>query len=201
MRRLLGAVFSALLFFSAVASAEIVDLGVFSFDNLIPAGATPGVNVFDISNFTGATWSLPPDYPVVTELTLQDAMLTLNGSGGPQQISLGDIAPGLFTPPSSVQFVDTETFTSAILTGMLSDTSLSLFDGTSFTAASPTFSATILPSIGSDLTAGVDFAVISASGQASSTPEPTTAALLTGGLLLLATIARKPFRATYPMKG
>jgi hypothetical protein len=41
--------------FPAVAWATPVNIGFFSFDVLIPGGATPGVNVFNISNLTGGT--------------------------------------------------------------------------------------------------------------------------------------------------
>ena len=177
------------LLLPAAAGASTVDLGVFSFDNLIPDSGTPGVNVFDIANLTGGAWSLPPDFPVVTDLTLQSATLTLDGSGGPMQISLGDIAPGLFTPPASVQFADTTTFTGATLTASLSDPVLDLFDGSTFTSASVTVTATILPTLGDTLQAGTAFVVITASDE-SATPEPATAALLGVAMLALALCAK-----------
>ena len=195
MRRLIGCVVPLLLVLPAVAAADTIDLGIFSFQNLIPDGTTPGVNVFDVSNFTGATWSLPPGFPVVTQMTLQDTMLTLDGSGGTQQIALGDTDPGLFSAAITHDFPTTETFTSATLTAILSGTSLMLFDGSTFTLASDTITATILPSIGDDLTAGTDFALITASGvpvsSQDATPEPPTSALLSGTLLVLVGVARK----------
>jgi hypothetical protein len=177
-------VFSALLLFPAAAGATTIDLGFISFDNLIPDSSTPGVNVFDIYNFTGATWSLPPDFPVISEITLLSATLTLDGSGGPMVISLGDIVPGMFNPPASDEFTDTETFTSATLTATLSGQVLDLFDGSTFTPASETVTAAILPSSGDTLQANTDFAVITASGE-SDIPEPATAALLSAALLAL----------------
>jgi hypothetical protein len=64
MRRpaLLAVVALALL--PASAAASTINLALFAFDNLIPASSTPGVNVLDLSNFTGATFSLPRISPL-----------------------------------------------------------------------------------------------------------------------------------------
>src|SRR5580658_962477 len=106
----------AALLSPASAAAEMVNLGLFSFDNLIPDGDTPGVNVFDISNYTGA-FDLPPDLPVATGVTFQNAVLTVDFDGGGSQIvDLGDIGPGVFSPPEAAEFVDTTNFTDATLT-------------------------------------------------------------------------------------
>jgi hypothetical protein len=110
---------ASVLLMAAPANAGTIALGVFSFDNLIPDGATPGVNVFDVANFTGATWGLPPDFPVSDELTFQDVTLTLEGDMGTQQFDLGDIDPGIFNPPSTIEFSDTINFTSATLSATL----------------------------------------------------------------------------------
>jgi hypothetical protein len=164
------------LLIPASASANTVYLGVFSFDNLIPDGATPGVNVFDISNYTGA-FDLPPDFPVATGITLKNAVLKVDIDGGASlQIMLGDIGPGVFTPPLTAEFSDTIAFTDATLTATLDNTSLILFNGSTFTA-DPNISATILPSTGQDLAAGTDFAIVTASEAAVTTPEPATASL------------------------
>jgi hypothetical protein len=154
-----------------------VSLGVFSFDNLIPDGATPGVNVFNISNYTGS-FDLPPDLPVATGVTLQNAVLNVDiDGGGSVQIMLGDIGPGVFTPPDAAEFTDTIAFTDATLTATLDNISLILDGGSAFTA-DPSISATILPSTGPDLAAGTDFAIITASEAGATTPEPSTAPLL-----------------------
>jgi len=187
------ALFAAFLI-PAPAFASTVNLGVFSFDNLIPDGATPGVNVFDISNYTGA-FDLPPDLPVATGVTLQNAMLNLDiddiDGGGSVQIVLGDIGPGVFTPANAAEFSDTIAFTDATLTATLDNTSLTLDDGSTFTA-DPNISVTILPSTGVDLAAGTDFAIITAAA-AVTTPEPSTAWLLAAfsGALVAALVVRK----------
>jgi hypothetical protein len=175
-----------LLLVSGSAFAGTIGLGVASFDNLIPDGATPGVNVFDIYNFTGATWDLPPDFPASDELSLDDVILTLEGDLGTQQFDLGDIGPGIFNPPPSIEFSDTIDFTSATLTATLSESLINLYDGSTFTPYSETVVATILPSSGNDLVAGTDFQVITASDQApaSATPEPSTASMIAFTALL-----------------
>lgn len=164
------------LLIPAVASAGTIALGVFSFDNLIPDGDTPGVNVFDISNYTGS-FDLPPDLPVGTGVTLQGAVLIVDlDGGGSQQINLGDIGPGVFTPPDADAFTDTINFTDATLVATLDVTNFQLADGSTFTA-DPDISVTILPSSGNDLVAGTDFALITASSETTATPEPATAQL------------------------
>jgi hypothetical protein len=183
----------AAMFIPASAIASTINLGVFSFDNLIPDGATPGVNIFDIGNFTGA-FDLPPDLPVATSVTLQNAVLTVDiDGGGSQQITLGDIGPGVFTPPDAAEFTDTIAFTDAKLTATLDITNLTLDDGSTFTADA-NISAIILPSGGPDLAAGTDFALITAASQAAvTTPEPSTAPLLAAfsGALVTALFVRK----------
>lgn len=52
-------ILAALCLFSAMARADIIDLGTLSYDTFIPAGSGfPGVDAFDLSNLTGA-FSLP----------------------------------------------------------------------------------------------------------------------------------------------
>jgi hypothetical protein len=110
------------------ARADILDIGVMSLDVLIPpAGASPGVNVFDIYNFTGdpslSGYALPPDFPVLTFVTLEDVSILFNGAGSP--VILPDIAPGQLDRGSAPQFAGDVRFTSALFTAILSDTSLS----------------------------------------------------------------------------
>jgi hypothetical protein len=169
------------------AKANIFNLGIFSFDGLIPDGATPGVNIFDIYNFTGPVWSLPAAFPVITALTLRNVTVTLNGMAGTQIIPLGDIAPGLFTPPPSIEFADTRTFTSVTLTADLSSAALMLFNGGTSQLPSDVVTATILPSIGPNLAAGTDLTVISAT----TTPEPAMGVILGGSLLTLVAVRKK----------
>lgn len=150
------------------AFAAPVNIGLFSFDTLIPGDpSAPGVNGFTILNLTGdpaaGGFALPPEFPVYTSLSLEDATLALDG----QVFGLGDIGPGGLTPPA-LFFPDTALFSSAIFSARLSQTGLTLFDGTIFTAASPFVSARLLPSSGPNLEPGVDFVLLSVS----EVPEP-----------------------------
>src|SRR5215469_15986044 len=80
--------------------ASTVPIGDLSFDLFTPpANGSPGVNVFSVSNFTGA-FDLKPDFPASTALTLMNATLTVDPSGGsPEVITLDDIGPGLLLDP------------------------------------------------------------------------------------------------------
>jgi hypothetical protein len=185
--------FVALAFFAPTAlSANTVYVGVASFDNLIPAGPGPGVNVFNIFNYTGdpgsGGFALPPDFPVFTNLTFLNSSLTLDDGISPFTVFLGDIGPGQLNPSEPVQFPDTTNFLSATLTATLSQTSLALFDSSIFNAFSPTLTVQILPSSGPFLQAGTDFAVISVS-DAPSVPEPGTVLLTFLGILAVAAVA------------
>jgi hypothetical protein len=176
----------AALFFccTSYALGESINLGLISFDVLIPGSPNGGVNVFNISNFTGdpgsGGFALPPDFPVYTFLTFINGSLTL--PGGPPVIPLGDIGPGSLIPPPNLQFPDTTSFSSAVFTATLGQLNLLLSDGSTFISVSSTFQVTLLPSSGPTLAAGTDFAVISVTGQISSPiPEPST--FLVGGVL------------------
>lgn len=58
----------ASLLMPVVGLCETVNVGLISFDVLIPADINvPGVSVFTISNFTGG-FALPADFPVVDSL-------------------------------------------------------------------------------------------------------------------------------------
>src|SRR5437879_5593489 len=81
-----------------------INIGLISFDVLIPAGpGTPGVNVLDISNFTGdpllGGFALPPDFPAFSSLKFLNAKATFMG-GSTLVVNLGDIAPGTPAPLS-----------------------------------------------------------------------------------------------------
>lgn len=188
-RRLLIALLLTLTF-PALAFCNFASIGVISFDNLIPPGSGPGVNVFDISNFTGdpglGGFALPPDFPVFTSLTFLSVSLTVDDGVSPFTIVLGDIGPGSFSPTDPVQFADTVNFVSATLTATLSQTSLLLFDSSTFNAGSPTITVQILPSSGPFLQAGTDFAVISVSD---TVPEPGTWILTLIGIMGVTAVA------------
>ena len=186
----LALAFGLLLVSSTALFGEDVNIGLITFDVLVPAGVGPGVNVFNISNLTGdpsvGGFALPPDFPVLTNLIFLGGTLTLTGSGAPLVIPLGDLAPGPIPDTSSIQFPDTTSFTSAAFAATLSQISFGLADGRTFTAGSPNIIATILPSSGPSLVPGSDFVVVTVSDA----PEPCSVALLGMALLSLIAVAR-----------
>ncbi len=135
------------LILPALAHADTVNVGYFSYDTL-DAGPN-GTNVFNIFNFTGAS-ALPPDFPVVDPLTFTSVMFTLTGPSAPltEPIPLDDIPPGPFTPPDTLKFPDTAEFLSAMLSFTLNQTSFLLADNTTFVADSAQAAALLLPSPG-----------------------------------------------------
>src|SRR6266849_5796077 len=140
------------LLLPSAAVCDTVLVGLITYDVFIPSGATPGTNVFNISNFTGdpllGGFALPPDSPVLNFLTFFNSSLTLMSGGSPLVIPLGNLGPGALNPTDPVQFPDTSLFTGAIFKATLSQTSFLLADGGTFLAGSPSISAEILPSSG-----------------------------------------------------
>src|SRR5690348_8310438 len=97
----------AVLLIPATLFATTINVGIISFDTLIPGGATAGSNVFNISNLTDA-FQLPPDFPVAAALTFHSSSLMLvNSVGTSTTIPLGDIGPGSLAPTTPVEFPDT----------------------------------------------------------------------------------------------
>ena len=183
--RLLRFVIVACSFGLLPLCGSTINVGLISFDNLIPgAPGAPGVNVFSINNFTGnpgsGGFAVPPDFPIFTSVILQNVSLTLAGSAGPSFIPLSDLGPGSYTP-NEFKFPETTTFSSAIFTATLNTTVLSLSDGTVFSASSSTVVATLLPSSGLSLGPGVDFVLVQISGT-SSVPEPSGLSLFAAAL-------------------
>jgi hypothetical protein len=153
--------------------ADSLNLGVVSFDNLIPGDLGPGVNAFDISNFTGS-FGLPPDFPSLTDVTFKNSTLKLFG-GTTQILALGDIGPGFLAPAAS--FPDTDDFSSAEFTADLDVTTFLLAGGGTFTANSAAIDIFLNPSSGLNLLAG-DFALITVSNEPTAIPEPASWPLL-----------------------
>lgn len=186
---LLGTVLAGL----APAATIDVNLGAFSFDVLNPAsGQFVGQNQFTIYNLTGVD-NLAPDFPVVTDVSFQNP--TANVGAGPIQIGSIDSSAGGIQPPS-LEFLSTDTFTSATFDATVSTTNIQLADGTLVQLSSNQVSGMILPSQGNNLTAGVDFALLTVTGTVVETtvPEPSTSGAGIIALLLL-TAAVRPRKA------
>ncbi len=196
MHRMFIAVAGVALLAPVPALGGSVNLGLISFDVLIPSDTlAPGVNVFNISNFTGdpATggFALPPDFTSLDSLTFLSSSLTLTIGGASSVISLGDIGPGSLSPTDLLQFADGTLFDSALFSATLSQASFLLDGGATFTAASTSISAQLLPSAGASLTAGTDRTVITVDEAANLVPEPATGALLAATLALCIPAWRK----------
>jgi hypothetical protein len=151
------------------ARADSLQLGVFSFDPLIPGL----IDAFSVNNSTGA-FSIP-GFDVLDNVTFKGATLDLNGAPGP---SLGDLTPGI----SQFAVLDSDVYSMAAFQAVLSTTLFTLSDGTHFQADSNTVRTTISPSFGGYLTPGVDFAPIKISGSfvITSVPEPPSWWLFVG---------------------
>ncbi len=187
-RRLWLVMVLVLLVGPAASFAATINIGILSFDVLIPGdpvAGIAGINVFSVANYTNNAFGCNPvdpcDFPVSDSLTFFNSVLTLITPGGPDTIPLGDIdAGGLGSSP---EFLGDLVFSSAIFTATLSQTSFHLVDGTLFTAASSAFSAVLSPSLGSTLTPGTDLVLLTVSEpQAPTVPEPSSVLLLGCGL-------------------
>ena len=194
-----------LLLTPPAATSASVNVGLISFDTLIPGDInTPGVNVFNFFNFTGDPMSggfaLPPDFPVLSSLTFLNSSLTLQNGGPPLIILLGDLGPGALSPTDPVQFPDTSLFSSAIFSATLSQTNFLLSGGGSFVAGSATITAQLLPSTGPSLVAGGDLAVVSVVSvpDGSSVPEPSTWGLLVIALAMMIGLRKRHLRRMLP---
>src|SRR5438876_12320790 len=100
MARRLLLVTVVLLVVPAASFADVINIGVLSFDVLIPNdGINPGTNVFTVQNLTGdpsiGGFALPPDFTVFDFLTFLDGFLTLFTPGSPDiLVDLGPVGPG-----------------------------------------------------------------------------------------------------------
>jgi hypothetical protein len=163
-----------LCLFSTSARADVVNLGALSFDTFIPsAGGFVGVNAFNISNLTGA-FSLPPDFPVLDNLTFQSATLKLSNG---QAFTLGDMAAGFLLDSNGNPVVHVpadQTYQSAEFTATLSATQFLLSDGTLFQAGSHSIDIFLFPSAGQNLTVDADNTIIGIPRQLVATPEPAS---------------------------
>lgn len=173
-------IFAISIMFGCLVHADVINLGTLSYDTFIPGAAGfVGVDAFNISNLNG-TFNLPPDFPVLDNLTFQSASLTLSDG---EVFMLGDIGPGFLLDGMGnpvIQVPANKTFQSAEFTATLSSTNFAVPAGT-FIASSNSIDAFLLPSQGPNLTADVDGTTISVSGQLSGTgtvPEPASWSML-----------------------
>jgi hypothetical protein len=182
----LGSLFSVFAFCliasQAWAAPVDVNIGVLSFDVLIPS--TPqftGVDQFTINNFTGSN-NLAPDFPIVDSVLFQNVTVKV----GSTTINLPDIAPGS-VQPLSLGFVDSDLFASAIFSATVNGTTFNLADGTVLQLTSDVVTGTIVPSSGRTLAAGLDLVVLTVNGNigVSSVPEPSSRSLSVAATILM----------------
>ena len=168
----IGLRLSLVLLLAGCGYATTINLGIVSFDVLIPgASSAPGVNDFGLNNMTGdpaaGGYALPPDFPVVSNAAFDNSTLTLLGTQGTLTFDLGNLGPGSYNP-TALDFPATDSFSSAIFSATLSPDALHLADGSSFMTGTQSLRAVLLPSTGQFLSPGTDFALV----QISDTPEP-----------------------------
>jgi hypothetical protein len=188
--RLLGLI-PLVVLLAVPSSAQAAPIGVFAFDLL-----APGEHTFSLTNFSGPS-ALPPEYPSLTEALLVGAHVDLMSDQGPIEVDLGAVGAGPFVDvDGKLIFPDTLQFTSAVLTATLSPLSLDLADGSTF-AALPQIVATLLPSAGGFLQAGVDFVIIDALAAPGGppVPEPSAMLLILVGVAALARSLRRTRRS------
>ncbi len=184
MRRIFQvlALVTVLLGFCDPSFADSIAVGTFSYDPVFAASpGSPGLDAFDISNFTGGS-SLPPIFPVATSLTFSSLNLVVtNADGSSTTYSEGSAGEGpTFFFDTLVS--DSASPLGAILTGTFSPLTITLSDGTTVYIAGD-FATTLTPSLGASLTAGVDSTAILATVQP--VPEPSSLVLLVFGLALV----------------
>ena len=167
MRRVVVLSLTLLLAPAMPARAALINLGVFSFDEFIPSdGAQPGVNAFNVLNFTG-DFTLPDEFPVVSPIVFTGSTLSVVGD------PLGDIGPGVFEPPTEglLYFTALAQLSSATFSAQLGSLVFTLADGTVWEAVSPDIIATLLPTTGSFLEVG-QFALLTVNAVQQSPPPP-----------------------------
>jgi len=194
MRLLNILVVTVLLSAPELMRADDVQTGQVSFD--VATSGSPGLNNFEIDNFTGINNLFGILSPVADNVAFLDATLTVTCAnaacasdlgGTTDVISLGDIDPGtVFTE----DFSGADTFSQAVFSADYSETSLGLTDSTTFLGSS-SVTADLLPSSGATLQSGEpgdSVALFDSSAQTSSVPEPSILLLLFSGLAAVASL-------------
>jgi hypothetical protein len=215
--------FSALaLSIAAPAKASSIAIGTLSFDVLLDADPStaqvPGVNAFNINNFTGL-FGFDPDFPVLSGLSLTGATLSFNyGIPNPnsagivcggtlsadicaETVALGNIDGGPVLDLSGNPVIQLSSFASAFsatLQATLSTDTFLLADGTTFRATSTNFLALLLPGGGqTSLFAGADYLVLQVEGDIVQADPPADPGVVPepGTLLLVGTGVATAIRA------
>jgi len=177
--------------------ADEVQTGQVSFD--VATSGSPGLNSFEIDNFTGTNNLFGILSPVADNVAFLDATLTITCANAAcvsdlgastEVINLGEIDPGtVFTQ----DFSGADSFSQAVFSADYSETSLLLVDGTTFLGSS-SVTMDLLPSSGTTLQTGEpgdSVALYDSSPTTSSVPEPSTLLLLCSGLAALAGVRRR----------
>jgi hypothetical protein len=160
--------------FGATAYADLYPVGVLSYDLI---SATD--DQFDITNGTGTNASLL-GFPITTPVTITPTSLTVNFLGGGSAVLPGsdftvvDAQDDLDCNAAACNLFGSLPIISAVLTGTFSPTTGLAGLTPPDTGVLADFTATLTPSSGPVLVAGVDAALITATGTApvSSVPEP-----------------------------
>lgn len=158
-----------------------VSIGLVSLDVTTP----PSTGQFEVSNLTGAN-ALPPDFPVITPVSVSNLLLTVTFvNGPPQTLDQSQFmlnTDGLSYTGKDHFDLDSNPITAATLTGTFGATTITLSNGTTV-PVSPIFSATIVDASGR--LKDQDFAIIDATSTTSATPEPGSLLLISSGVLVL----------------
>ncbi len=165
--------FCLLGFLSVCPLSGSVIIGFVTFDHDAPI---TGQNEVSINNFTGSGFC-DGTFTACDPLIFQNISLTLSIQGGPNQVyTSGPLGPGSSVPVSFV-FPSSLNILSLVFSGTISPQSFQLFGGGTFIAGPAISSLPLVPNSN-------ELSLLSVNAAGSATPEPSTALLLGGGILL-----------------